>query len=64
MECNLAEAEQHRSAMSMLTFYINRSGKTLPASRKRTLERAKEELRKRSDGGDALRRQVMSLRGS
>jgi hypothetical protein len=30
----------------MLTFYINRGGKTLSASRKRTLERAKEELRK------------------
>src|SRR5262245_60170269 len=32
--------------MSMLTFYVNRAGKTLPASRKRTLQRAKEELRK------------------
>jgi hypothetical protein len=31
--------------MSMLTFYINRAGKTLSASRKRTLERAKDELR-------------------
>ena len=35
-----------RSAMSMLTFYINRAGKKLPASRRKTLERAKEELRK------------------
>ena len=35
-----------RSAMSMLTFYLNRAGKNLPASRKRTLERAKDELRK------------------
>src|ERR1700761_2634063 len=35
-----------RSAMSMLTFYINRAGKDLSASRKRTLEAAKEELRK------------------
>jgi hypothetical protein len=35
-----------RSAMSMLTFYINRAGRNLPASRKRTLERAKDELRK------------------
>jgi hypothetical protein len=34
-----------QSAMSMLTFYINRAGKNLPASRKRTLERAKDELR-------------------
>jgi hypothetical protein len=30
----------------MLTFYINRAGKSLPASRKRTLMRAKDELRK------------------
>ena len=36
----------YRSAMSMLTFYINRAGKTLTAAQKRTLERAKEELRK------------------
>ena len=35
-----------RSAMSMLTFYINRAGKNLPASRTKMLERAKDELRK------------------
>src|SRR5262245_29754522 len=35
-----------RSALSMLTFYINRAGKNLPAFRKRTLMRAKDELRK------------------
>jgi hypothetical protein len=35
-----------RSAMSMLTFYLNRAGKNLPAARKRVLERAKSELRK------------------
>ncbi len=34
-----------RSAMSMLTFYINRAGKNLPASQKRILERAKDALR-------------------
>jgi hypothetical protein len=34
-----------RSAMSMLTFYINRAGKNLSASRRRTLEKAKDELR-------------------
>ena len=34
-----------RSAMSMLTFYINRAGKNLPASQKRVLERAKAALR-------------------
>ena len=35
-----------RSALSMLTFYINRAGKNLPAARKKTLMRAKYELRK------------------
>jgi hypothetical protein len=34
-----------RSAMSMLTFYINRAGKDLEPSQKRVLEHAKEELR-------------------
>jgi len=34
-----------RSAMSMLTFYINRAGKTLSVSRRRKLEVAKDELR-------------------
>ena len=36
----------YQSAMSMLTFYINRAGKGLPESRKRMLMRAKDELRK------------------
>jgi hypothetical protein len=35
-----------QSAMSMLTFYINRAGKDLPAQQKKVLEEAKEELRK------------------
>jgi hypothetical protein len=30
----------------MLTFYINRAGKNLPARRKRKLERATNELRR------------------
>ena len=34
-----------RSAMSMLTFYINRAGRNLPPARKQTLEAAKEKLR-------------------
>ncbi len=34
-----------QSAMSMLTFYINRAGKTLPKKQLRILERAKRELR-------------------
>jgi translation initiation factor 2 alpha subunit (eIF-2alpha) len=39
------KAKPFQSAMSMLNFYINRAGKNLPKSRKRTLERAKDELR-------------------
>ena len=40
------KADPYRSALSMLTFYLNRAGKNLPAGRKRTLQRAKSELRK------------------
>jgi hypothetical protein len=39
------KANPYRSALSMLTFYLNRAGRTLPASRRKTLERAKDELR-------------------
>src|SRR5438094_5178992 len=35
----------YQSAMSMLNFYINRAGKNLPKTQKRTLEKAKDELR-------------------
>jgi hypothetical protein len=40
------KSDPYRSAMSMLTFYINRAGRNLPAGRKKVLQRAKEELRK------------------
>lgn len=40
------KSDPYRSAVSMLTFYINRAGKNLPASRRRTLEKAKIELRR------------------
>jgi hypothetical protein len=40
------KAPPFRSAMSMLTFYLNRAGKKLPASEKKILMRAKDELRK------------------
>jgi hypothetical protein len=39
------KASTFQSAMSMLTFYINRAGKNLSAERKHTLEQAKDELR-------------------
>jgi hypothetical protein len=35
----------YRSALSMLTFYINRAGKTLPKTQRDRLERAKLELK-------------------
>jgi Protein of unknown function (DUF3175) len=40
------KAGAFRSAMSMLTFYINRAGRNLPEPRKSTLEAAKGELRR------------------
>jgi hypothetical protein len=40
------KSDPYRSAMSMLVFYINRAGRNLSASRRRTLEAAKGELRK------------------
>ena len=40
------KADPYRSAMSMLTFYLNRAGKNLPKARKDVLQRAKGELRK------------------
>jgi hypothetical protein len=39
------KSSPYRSAMSMLTFYINRAGKNLPKKQLRTLEAAKEALR-------------------
>ena len=40
------KSDPYRSAMSMLTFYINRAGDNLSGSQRRVLERAKDELRK------------------
>jgi len=39
------KASPYRSALSMLTFYINRAGKSLPIAQKKRLERAKVELK-------------------
>jgi Protein of unknown function (DUF3175) len=36
----------YRSALSMLTFYINRAGKTLPKTQRDRLQRAKTELKR------------------
>ena len=40
------KSDPYRSALSMLTFYINRAGKNLPPGRRNVLQRAKAELRK------------------
>ncbi len=39
------KAGPFRSAMSMLTFYINRAGKDLDPARRKVLETAKDDLR-------------------
>ncbi len=39
------KSDPFRSAMSMLTFYINRAGRQLSLARRKRLEAAKEELR-------------------
>ena len=40
------KVDPYRSALSMLTFYINRAGKNLPATRRKILKQAKDELRR------------------
>ncbi len=45
-ESERRKSSPYRSAMSMLTFYINRAGKTLPERRRQILNRAKDELRR------------------
>jgi hypothetical protein len=45
------KADPFRSAMSMLTFYINRAGDNLSSRRRRTLEAAKGALRARFGRG-------------
>lgn len=44
-ESRRRKADPFRSAMSMLTFYINRAGKQLGAEQLARLEKAKDELR-------------------
>jgi len=43
------KASPFQSAMSMLNFYINRAGRSLPDKQKRTLTQAKVELRRLFD---------------
>lgn len=45
-ECSTRrKTDPFRSAMSMLSFYVNRAGRQLPTANRRRLERAKDELR-------------------
>ncbi len=39
------KSDPYRSAMSMLTFYVNRAGKSLSEADRARLEKAKDELR-------------------
>lgn len=43
------KSDPYRSAMSMLTFYINRAGKGLSETDRNRLEKAKDELRRAFD---------------
>ncbi|HEY4131457.1 MAG TPA: DUF3175 domain-containing protein [Gemmatimonadaceae bacterium] len=43
---NRRKSDPYRSAMSMLTFYINRAGSNLTAGQRKVLEHAKDELRR------------------
>ncbi len=51
------KADPYRSAMSMLTFYINRAGKQLGKRQRKRLEAAKDELRARRRCGATRCRQ-------
>jgi hypothetical protein len=44
-QSNRRKSDPYRSAMSMLTFYINRAGTKLPKQQHQRLEAAKDELR-------------------
>ena len=46
LESSRTKGTKFQSAMSMLNFYINRTGKKLPVADKKRLEQAKIELRK------------------
>jgi len=62
------KSDSYRSAMSMLTFYINRAGRLLSGEGRRRLERAKDELRslygKRSGRSSPSRRSRHPRRSS
>jgi len=57
------KSDPYRSAMSMLTFYMNRAGAQLSSTQKSRLERAKDELRALY-GKPARRKRNQPRRGS
>jgi hypothetical protein len=52
------KSSPYRSAMSMLTFYINRAGANLPAARRKILEDAKDVLREEFGPKTATRKKT------
>ena len=50
------KSDPFRSAMSMITFYVNRAGHNLPDTQLKILNAAKDELRKLFDRSPARRR--------
>jgi hypothetical protein len=54
------KADPYRSALSMISFYINRAGRRLDPVRRRRLERAKQELRTLFSGTQQPRRRSPS----
>ncbi len=61
---NRRKSSPYRSAMSMLTFYINRAGTNLPAARRKILEDAKAVLREEfgPQGGTGARKKSGSAK--
>lgn len=55
------KSSPYRSAMSMLTFHINRAGRNLSATQRLTLDQAKVELRQLY-GRNKLRKQKLCTR--
>ncbi len=58
------KSSPYRSAMSMLTFYVNRAGENLAAAQRRRLEVAKDELRVLFGRPGATRRPAARARPS
>ena len=58
------KSDPYRSAMSMLTFYINRAGAQLPKTTRARLEAAKDELRDLFGRPSGQRRTPARTRGS